>query len=133
MTLKRAVVGVLDAIASEHPLRHQPSKARRYILAAPSGTPLEIMFEQDVASPVNLWMALKAAGPLSSKGAVSMASSLRTRTGRRGNVLYGRHSALERMPQLGDADLVRISIDRFEELGVVLDQLFAASATRVVV
>lgn len=36
---------------------------------------------------------------------------------------YGRHSALEKMPELGRADLVYFAPKDFTELGVILDYL----------
>jgi hypothetical protein len=61
--LKRAIVGLLDAVANEHPLGHQESKAARYVLPTRSGALIEIMFERDEKSPPNLWCLEAAAGP----------------------------------------------------------------------
>jgi hypothetical protein len=129
--MKTAAVALLDAVATEHPLGHQPSKASRYVLCADGGVPIEIMFEKNESSPANLWVHLRAAGPLAVKGRSSPASSLRTKIGTGGITPYGRHSALEKMPQLGEADLVCFSLGNLAELGAVLDQLLAASAARI--
>ena len=67
-TLKVAAVALLDSLSEQHPLGHQNSKARRYVLLASGGTPLEVMFEQDAKSSANLWVHAKAAGPLATKG-----------------------------------------------------------------
>ena len=96
-TLKAAAVALLDSLATEHPLGHQESKARRYILEAPGGTPLEIMFEQDEDSSANLWAHATAAGALVGRGNSKPASDLWTKTGKNGP-LYGRHSSLRPMP-----------------------------------
>jgi len=71
-TLKAAAVALLDSLATEHPLGHQESKARRYTLQAPGGTPLEIMFEQDEDSSANLWAHATAAGALVGRGKSSL-------------------------------------------------------------
>ena len=70
---------------------------------APGGTPLEVMFEQDADSSANLWALEKAAGPLAGKGRRKPAADLRTRTGKDGKILYGRHSGLEKMTQLAQS------------------------------
>lgn len=132
-TLKLAAVALLDSLADPHPLGHQESKARRYVLTAPGGTALELMFEQDPDSRPNLWMLAKA-GALSGSyppHRLFPAASLRTKRGKDGKLLYGRHSALERMPQLGDADLVCFIPTNLQELGAVLDRALAASAAGI--
>lgn len=129
--LKTAAVALLDSLAREHPLGHQQSKGRRYILSAPGGTALELMFEQDADTKANLWAHAEAAGRLASMGKSRPASDLWTRTGKDGKPLYGRHSALETMPQLGAADLVVFPLSNLAELGAVLDQLWNASAAGV--
>lgn len=125
-TIKLAAVALLDTFGEQHPLKHQDSKARRYILAAPGGAALEVMFEQNPESPPNLWVHAKAAGRL--RGKPSPAAKLRTKRGKGGELLYGRHSALEKMPQLGDADLICLAPTSLAELGEILDQLLAVSA-----
>lgn len=132
-TLKAAAVALLDSLGEEHPQGHQTRKARRYVLCAPGGTPLEVMFEQDPDSSANLWVHAKAAGPLAASGVAMSASALRSRTGKNGEPLYGRHSALEKMPQLGEADLIRFPLTGLKELGAVLDQLWSASADRLAI
>lgn len=132
-TLKLAAVAVLDALAETHAKGHQSRKVRRYVLAAPGGTPLEIMFEQDEGSSANLWAHAAAAGALAGKGEPSPASELWMETGKDGKPKYGRHSALKTLPQLREADLIRFPLSTLEELGAVLDQLWAASAARVAI
>lgn len=132
-TLKAAAVALLDSLATEHPLRHQKAKARRYVLRAPGGTPLEIMFDRGENSRANLWVHASAAGPLRSRGELEAASNLWTKVGKDGQPDYGRHSSLEKMPQLGDADLIRFPLTSLEELGRVLDQLWSASASGITI
>lgn len=125
-TIKSAAVALLNALGEEHSLKHQDSKARRYTLAAPGGALLEVMFEQNPESPPNLWVHAEAAGHLGGKP--SPAAKLWTKRGKGGELLYGRHSALEKMPQLGDADLICLAPTTIGELGEILDQLLAVSA-----
>lgn len=129
--LKAAAVALLDTIAEEHPAGHQASKARRYVLAAPGGTALEVMFEQDEGSSAHLWVHRAAAGPLASRGEQKTASALWKKLGKDGRPSYGRHSGLRIMPQLAEADLVRFKLNSLAELGGVVDQLLAASAAGV--
>lgn len=129
--IKSAAVALLDALGREHPLKHQDSKARRYTLAAPGGAPLEIMFQRDPESPPNLWVAARAAGhliggPIPQKP--SPVSKLRSEIGKDGRPVYGRHSALEKMPLLGEAELICFAPTNLAELGEILDQLLAVSA-----
>lgn len=124
--IKSAAVALLDTLGEEHALKHQDSKARRYTLAVSGGAPLEVMFEQNPESPPNLWVHARAAGRLTGKP--SPAAKLWTKRGKGGELLYGRHSALEKMPQLGDADLICLAPTTIGELGEILDQLLAVSA-----
>jgi hypothetical protein len=134
--LKRAAVALLDAVAQPHPAGHQAGKAARYVLTAVGGSPLEVMFEKDEDSSVNLWVASSAAGALLGGGISqrsSLARSLRTKIGKDGKPLYGRHSGLMAMAQLADADLVCFQPATLAELGAILDQLLAASAARIAI
>lgn len=126
--IKQSVVVLLDLLAAEHPLGHQDSKAARYLLTTPAGAKIEILFEKNVKSPANLWVLEKAAkGLLSSplRFKRSPAKTLRTTKNSKGATLYGRHSALEKMPQLGDADLFRFPVETLTDVGTVLDHLLS--------
>ncbi|MBL0946842.1 hypothetical protein [Brevundimonas sp.] len=132
-TIKAAAVALLDGLGEVHPMGHQDSKARRYVLRADGGTPLEIMFEQDPKSSANLWVHARAAGSLATKGKNKPASALWTKIGKDGAPLYGRHSALEKMPQLGSADLICFVPETLTDLGAILDQVLSASAARITI
>ncbi|WP_139323317.1 hypothetical protein [Roseomonas sp. TAS13] len=130
--LKDGAVGLLTAIAEEHPLGHQPSKAARFVLTSRHGVKVEIMFEKNMTSPPNLWCLEKAASPAliaRLKPKRSSASKLRTSRGPDGKVQYGRHSSLERMGQLGEADLVCFAPDSFAEIGEIIDRLRSVTAS----
>lgn len=130
--LKDGAVGLLTAIAEEHPLGHQPGKAARFVLTSRHGVKVEIMFEKDEESPPNLWCLEKAAGPAliaRLKPKPSPASKLRTSRGANGKFRYGRHSSLERMDQLGEADLVCFAPEFFAEIGEIIDRLRSVTAS----
>lgn len=125
-TIKSAAVALLDTLAEEHGLGHQDVYARRYTITASGGQPLEVMFERGPKGPPNFWIHAKTAGSL--RGKPSPASKLWSEIGKDGKPNYGRHSALEKMPQLGAADLICLAPASLAELGEILDQLLAASA-----
>lgn len=124
-TLKDVAERALDLLAEEHPLGHQASKARRYVLRTRSGT-MELMIQRDPQSPINIWMLQdRAAGLIGKtmKPSFSPSSKLYKVHGSGGKLNYGRHSALEKMPELGLADLVYFAPKDFTELGIILDYL----------
>jgi hypothetical protein len=129
--IKDAAVGLLGAVAQEHRLGHQPSKAARFVLTSQHGTNVEIMLEKDERSPPNLWCLEKAAGAAligKLRPRPSPARLLRTSLGPDGKPRYGRHSSLERMDQLGEADLVCFAPRSLAELGEIIDRLRSVTA-----
>jgi hypothetical protein len=130
-TFKRVIAAMFDSIAEEHPRGHQNVYACRYLLRGSAGRDLEIMFESaPEKTPANIWVLSSVAAPLVRSGVAhksSPASKLRTTLGKDGKPNYGRHSALETMPQLGDADLVYFSPVTLEEVGRIVDALLAAA------
>lgn len=132
--LKNAAIALLDALATEHRLKHQPSKANRYVLSAPGGRSLEIMVEKNEESPLNIWILDEIAGALPVSGikcTPSPKSKLRTTRDGNGKLRYGRHSALEKMDQLGEADLLCLAPETLEQVGRIIDALLHASAKGV--
>ena len=124
--LKGAIRGLLDAAAEEHPLRHQPCKAARYVFASRDGTSVEIMFQKDEYSPPNIWCHAGAAGAAliaEQNPERSPASDLWMERGKDGKLRYGRHSALENMLQLGGADSVCFTPKTLAEVGRISDRL----------
>lgn len=129
--LKRAALGLLNAVADEHPLGHQTSKAARYIMVSDDGARVEIMFEKNDDSPPNLWCLERAAGAALIAAQAprrSTASGLWTKRGKDGERLYGRHSALKEMPQLGEADLVCFTPETVADIGQIIDRLSRVSS-----
>lgn len=125
--LKLAMTALLDTIGAEHALKHQPSKARRYTICAKGGTPVELMLERGPKCPPNLWILASVAAGLPG-GKPSPSKNLRMQHGKDGKLLYARHSSLENMPQLGNADLVCFAPKDLQETGAVLDQVLIFSA-----
>jgi hypothetical protein len=130
--LKRVALEILNEIGSAHPIGHQPVKVARYVIAVPrgKGAEIEVMFEKDPADPPHFWITEEAAGILaggSIKQTKYPSGDLRKERGKDGTPLYGRHSALEKMPQLGEADLIRFTPDNVSELGAIIGQIVAAS------
>lgn len=126
--LKTAIAAILDALAVEHPLGHQDAYARRYILTARSGRRIEVMFERSPRTPANLWIESRVAGALTTsaiKQRPSPASDIYATPGKSGDPQYGRHSALEKMPDLGMADLICLQPETLAEAGAVIDCLLA--------
>ncbi|MDQ0512645.1 hypothetical protein [Ancylobacter amanitiformis] len=124
-TLKSAAELALNLLGEEHPIKHQPSKGARYVLRTRSGA-MELMLEKNIDVPTNIWMHQDQAAGLIGKGVAHKLSSARKLykvLGANGKLRYGRHSALEDMPELGTADLVYFIPKTFTELGVVLDYL----------
>lgn len=127
--LKQAVAALLDSLALEHPLGHQDSKAARYVLTTSGGAQIELMFEKNAQVPANLWCVDKAVARLPGglAGTHSLASGLHAHKNAKGQTLYGRHSSLENMPQLGRADLIRFRLENLSDAGVILDHLLTVT------
>ncbi len=132
--LKKAILALLDAVAQEQSPGHQESKAGRYVLISKDGAEVEIMFEKNDNAPPNLWCLERAAGTALIAAQAprrSPAVDLRTKRGKDGELLYGRHSALEKMRQLGDADLVCFTPDSLAQVGQIIDRLRSVTAADI--
>lgn len=128
--LKTAILARLSAVADMHPMGHQASYANRYTLPVGTGATVELMFQKGENSPANLWVQRNRVLPLIGgpiKHAHSEAVTLYSKTNAKGEKLYGRHSALEKMPKLGKADLVCFALASVGELDTVLATLKTAT------
>lgn len=121
--LKNAIVLQLDREGEEHSKGRQDKFANRYTMRSSEGALVELMFEKGEKSPANLWVKqcfvlelLEGDIPFT----LSPASKLNQKVGRSGEVLYGRHSALKHMMQLGNADLVCFALRSMEDLKQIL-------------
>jgi|SRR5271156_5465505 len=118
--LKRAITGLLDVVAKERPLGR--------FLTTHGGAFVEI--EKNEGSPPNLWCLEAAAGKVlisELRPSHSYRGDLRTKRGKHGNLLYGRQSALEHMPQLGEADLVYFAPESLQAVGKIIDRLLTVA------
>lgn len=119
--LKLQCLELLDARASEHPAGHQGTLVARYLLRGHNGDVTELMFEKGPKTPANLWVAHRRATGLQFQS--SPASALYANKGANGKPIYGRHSGLKPMRELGHADLICFSITTLAELAKILDHL----------
>jgi len=119
----------LDEVAMQHPSGHQGKLSARYLLRCSDGSMAEMMFEKRPDSPANLWLAEKRVSDyLDELGIVfrrSPASVLFAKKGAEGKPVYGRHSALKPMRELGHADLVCFVISSLGDLDRILHHLTA--------
>ena len=132
--LKRACLNRLEAIAMEHPLGHQGKLAARYLLRQPDGTVVEIMFDKGPQSPANLWICERFVGSLL-EGDIpfrrSQAQTLFATRSDDGRTIYGRHSALRPMRQLGTADLICFALRSPADLELILQVLLASGLDQI--
>jgi hypothetical protein len=125
--LKSSCLGLLDAAAIEHPAGHGKLFAR-YVLRSEEGDRIELMFEKGEKSPAHLWLTRRHALPLLTMGMEFRdypASELYQPTEPGGKPVYGRQSALKSMRDLANADLVRLKIERVEQMEMILAKLVA--------
>ncbi|MFV0514258.1 MAG: hypothetical protein ACK5MY_11610 [Jhaorihella sp.] len=125
--LKRHCLSRLDECALEHPTGHQGQLAARYLLKRADGNVAEIMFEKGPKSPPNLWVAhRRVTGLITRPGLqfrLSPASALFATKGSNDKPIYGRHSALKPMRELGHTDLVCFRITSPGDLDRILGHL----------
>ncbi|WP_322864906.1 hypothetical protein U5922_001095 [Aquicoccus sp. G2-2] len=125
--LKLACLAHLDAQAMEHPSGHQGKLAARYLLRCRDRDRAEVMFEKGPKTPANFWVAHTRVGGLIDKPGLhfqsSPASALFAAKGSNGKPIYGRHSALKSMRELGHADLICFKITTAAELDRILNHL----------
>lgn len=120
--LKTACLALLDAAAIEHPAGHTGSVAR-YVLRSNDGGRIELMFEKGAKSRARLWLTREQAGDLLSAGIefrLYPAADLYKPTEAGGEPSYGRHAALKMMRDLANADLVRFTVYRVEQVQRIL-------------
>ena len=126
--LKHACLGLLDRAAVEHPCGHQGKLAARYIIRSASEERIELMFEKGDKSKANLWITRNHAQGLLDTGIEFRdypASSLYQESEPGQARPYGRHAALKPMRGLARADLVRFTVERAEEMELILGSLAA--------
>lgn len=127
--LKVACLELLDRVALEHPAGHQGKLAARYIMRSVNDDRVSMMFEKNEKTKPHLWIDHRFARGLMDaeiEFRVSLASSLYQAAEPGKKPLYGRHAALRSMRDMANVDLVRFTIDRLEQMQMVLAKLTAA-------
>lgn len=120
---KKQVEKLLDQAGREHASKHQPSKANRYVIQVMGGFPFQVMFEKDAKSPPNIWCLANVANHVTGvECEIDRADRLRQVPGQ-----YGRHSALEQMPQLANADLAKFVPKTLTDVRAIIDAIKALS------
>lgn len=116
---KKQIERVLDQAGREHRSKHQPSKANRYVIGVTGGYPFQVMYEKGAKSPPNIWCLAKIADHVTGvECEIDRADRLRQVPGQ-----YGRHSALEHMPQLANADLVKFVPKTLTDVRTIIDAI----------
>ncbi|MGA0613163.1 hypothetical protein [Paracoccus sp. KR1-242] len=126
--LKAVCLTMLEAAAIEHPAGHQGKLAARYIIRTTSGERVGLMFEKGERTKPYVWVERRFARDLLDldiEFRLSLASSLYQEAETGGKRTYGRHAALKSMRDLANADLIRFTIDRPEQMGMILQTLMA--------
>lgn len=123
MQFKKQVEKLLDQAGREHASKHQPSKANRYVIQVMGGFPFQVMFEKGAKSPPNIWCLANVANHVTGiECEIDRADRLRQVPGQ-----YGRHSALEQMPQLANADLAKFVPKTLTDVRAIIDAIKALS------
>ncbi|KAB2744596.1 hypothetical protein [Brucella anthropi] len=119
MNFKKQVEKMLDQAGREHRSRHQGVYANRYVIHVTGGVPFEVMYEKGAETPPNIWCLAKIADHVTGVDCeINCADRLRQTP-----VQYGRHSALEHMPQLANADLVKFAPKTLTEVRVIINAI----------
>jgi len=123
MQFKKQVEKLLDQAGREHSSKHQPSKANRYVIGVAGGFPFQVMYEKGAKSPPNIWCLAKIAEHVMGVDwEIDRADRLQQVPDQ-----YGRHSALEHMPQLASADLAKFVPKTLTDVRAIIDAIKALS------
>jgi len=128
--LKAECLALLDQNAVEHPAGHQGKLAARYVLRSNVGARIGLMFEKSDKTKALLWVEHRflrhlVDGDIEFK--LYPASALYQAGEPDEKQSYGRHAALKSMRDLAHVDLVRLTIDRVEQLRTILTYLAAVT------
>ena len=122
--LHRHCQTALDRIASEHRSGHQKVHARRYVVPRSDGSRAEAVIIVKPGRSLQIWCEAKVASRL---GAASLGGTPRpgsetySKTNDRGEMLYGRHSALKKMDQLHRGDAYHFKPSTPHEVDRIID------------
>lgn len=123
MAFKKQVEKLLDQAGREHRSRHQGAYANRYVIQAMGGAPFEVVYEKGKTSPPNIWCLAKVADHVSGVDCeIDSADRLWAKPGE-----YGRHSALQQMNQLENADLAKFVPKTLSDVRAIIDAIKSLS------
>jgi predicted unusual protein kinase regulating ubiquinone biosynthesis (AarF/ABC1/UbiB family) len=123
MAFKKQVEKLLDQAGREHRSKHQGAYANRYIIHVMGGVPFEVMYEKGSRSPPNIWCLAKVSNHVSGVDCeIDFADRLWAKPGE-----YGRHSALEQMSQLANADLAKFLPKTLTDVRTIIDAIKSLS------
>ncbi|MGO7375050.1 hypothetical protein ACC721_07260 [Rhizobium ruizarguesonis] len=116
---KKQIERLLDQAGREHRSKHQGVYANRYVIHVTGGVPFDVMFEKGAKTPPNIWCVAKVAEHVEDvECEIDRADRLRQVPGQ-----YGRHSALEHMPQLANADLAKFVPKTLTHVRAIIDAI----------
>lgn len=116
---KKQIERLLDQAGREHRSKHQGVYANRYVIHVTGGAPFEVMFEKGVKAPPNIWCLAKIADHVTGvECEINRADRLRQIPGQ-----YGRHSALEHMSQLANADLAKFVPKTLTDVRAIIEAI----------
>ena len=122
--LKSACTLELDARGERHPAESN-FYSGRYVLETYSGR-VALMLEKGSKGPAHIWLPSRVTAHLASPTGREKsypASELWTKMNQDGELTYGRHSGLQAMPELENANLTRITLETVQELRDILSDL----------
>ncbi|MAM08906.1 MAG: hypothetical protein CML23_00290 [Rhizobiaceae bacterium] len=127
MQFKKQIERLLDQAGREHRAKHQGVYANRYVIHVTGGVPFDVMYEKGAKTPPNIWCLAKVADHVSGvECEIDSADRLRRIPGQ-----YGRHSALEKMPQLANADLAKFVPKTLTDVRTIIDAIKSLSENSV--
>ncbi len=129
--LNATCLGLLSAAAIEHPSGHTKLVAR-YILRSKDHDRIEVMFEKAGSGRARLWLTRNCAAELMNNAIAFReypAADLYQPQEGDSTPSYGRHPALKSMRDLANADLIRFTIDRVDQLRTIISKLAPSVTT----
>ena len=126
--------GLLNTVADEPVLGHQSSKVAHDVLVSRHSFRVETILEKNADSPPNIWWYEKVAGTVliaAQPPRPCPSSKLWIKHGADRELLYGRNSQLQKMPQLGTTDLVRSAPASVTEIREIIYRLRNVTATEL--
>lgn len=130
--LRDQIIELLDRVALPDSRNRTSEKANHYTLRTASAFDLRLMLQTyenqktGRIEPPNIWVLERATSALNLNRfdvARSPGRQLYLENGASGKKRYGRHSGLRSVPQLADADLIRITPKTFAEAEIIVAAL----------